>query len=219
MNGRIWQREQAYRRRLYILTPIAAVLMTTLFLVSDRIPFRQIERRVGWEGEIHLLPEITIIPDDDDVVSEDRQQRLDVMTSVNLDLTENGDLPRSAEHDAERPDDAEDVKVALDEYDVRTVQAARDVSYSQDYVILKMVEPTYPPEELREGVEGNVTVQLFVNEKGRVERVSVLSAIGPESFELASLDAVRQFVFQPPVQNGKPTSMWIKFLIKFRIFG
>lgn len=219
MNSRIWQREQAYRRRLCILTPIAAVLMTTLFLVSDRIPFRELEKHVGWQGEMHLLPEITIIPDDDQMVSEDRQRRVDAMTSVDLDLTESGTLPDSPRHDNDQRRDEDDVKVALDEYDVRTVQAAREVPYSQDYVILKMVEPRYPSQELKEGVEGNVTVELLINENGRVEKVSVLSAIGPESFELASLEAVRQFIFQPPVQNGKPTSMWIKFLIKFRIFG
>jgi hypothetical protein len=52
-----------------------------------------------------------------------------------------------------------------------------------------------------------------------VEAVSVLSAIGPKSFEESSLDALKQFVFQPPVEDGKPVAMWIKFLVKFRIFG
>jgi TonB family protein len=60
---------------------------------------------------------------------------------------------------------------------------------------------------------------LLVNEEGRVERATVLSSLGPESFETASLDAVRQFLFRPPVRNGEPTSMWIKFRIKFRIFS
>jgi TonB family protein len=52
-----------------------------------------------------------------------------------------------------------------------------------------------------------------------VEKATVLSSLGPVSFQDSALDAVQQFVFQPPVENGKATSMWIKFLIKFRIMG
>jgi TonB family protein len=82
-----------------------------------------------------------------------------------------------------------------------------------------MVEPKYPIYELENGIEGSVTVELFVNENGAVEMASVVSSIGPESFEESSLEAVRQFLFQPPIRDGQPTSMWIKFLIKFRIFN
>lgn len=214
----IWQREQAYRRRLFILTPVAAVLMTLLFVTSDRIPYRELEKKVGWEGEMRLLPEITIISDTDDEQTQVRQHRVDAMTSVDLDIAEGGNIPVAPET-PEQKQEEEPVEVAFEDYDVRTMQAAREVSYSEDYVILRMVEPDYPPEELALGIEGNVTVELLVNENGRVESASVLSSIGPESFEVASLVAVRQFVFQPPVENGQRTSMWIKFLIKFRIFS
>jgi TonB family protein len=214
----IWQREQAYRRRLYILTPVAAVLVTLLFFTSDRIPYREIEQRVGWEGEMRILPEITIITENDDESSFERQFRVDAMTSVNLDLAETGDVAASKTPVEEKPKDDE-VQVATEDYDVRTVQRAREVSYSEDYVILQMVEPEYPPEELAMGIESNVTVELFVNERGRVVSATVLSSDGRASFEDASLDAVRQFVFQPPVREGHRTSMWIKFRIKFRIFS
>lgn len=220
MNGGIWQREQAYRRRLYLLTPVAAVLMTLLFITSDRIPYREIEKHVGWQGELRVLPEITIIPDNQELTSEERNVKLSTMTSVDLDLVEASDLPETSERDSEQETPREDLDISeFDEYDVHTVQQAREVPYSQDYVILRMVEPDYPPKELKEGIEGSVTVELFINENGRVERATVLSAVGPRSFQDASLDAARQFVFQPPIREGKRTSMWIKFLIKFRIFG
>jgi TonB family protein len=219
MNGGIWNRERAYRRRLYILTPVAAVLMVLLFLTSDRFPYREIEKYVGWEGEMRLMPEITIVPDKEDITSEERRMRLESMTSIDLDLAE---VPNREEASPGNEDDRKQEEVAvpeLDRFDVRTVQAARDVPYSEDYVILHMVEPDYPSEELKDGIEGNVTVELFVNEAGRVEAATVLSAVGPRSFQDASLDAVRQFMFQPPTENGEPRPMWIKFRIKFRIFG
>jgi TonB family protein len=216
----IWQREQAYRRRLYYLTPVAAVLMTLLFITSDRIPYRDIEKHVGWQGEMRLLPEITIIPDNQDITSEERERRLNTMTSVNLDLAEVPNEEDVSERDVDEMADEEEIEIAdLDEFDVRTLQSAREVPYSEDYVILRMIEPDYPPKELKEGIEGNVTVELFVNEQGRVEAATVLSAVGPRSFQDASLDAVRQFMFQPPTEDGRPQSMWIKFRIKFRIFS
>jgi hypothetical protein len=30
---------------------------------------------------------------------------------------------------------------------------------------------------------------------------------------------VRQFEFQAPIENGVPSTMWIKFVIKFQIHG
>ena len=90
---------------------------------------------------------------------------------------------------------------------------------TKDYVILKMVEPDYPPRELLDGIEGNVLVELFVNTRGEVEDVVVISVLGPKAFEDSSLRAVRQFVFQPPLENGAPATMWVRFSIRFRISG
>ena len=62
-------------------------------------------------------------------------------------------------------------------------------------------------------------MELLVNEQGFVENAAIVSAVGPASFREATLRAVRQFVFLPPVEDGKPLAMWIKFIIKFRIYG
>jgi len=205
---------------LYYLTPVAAVLMTLLFLTSDRIPFRQIEQQVGWKGELRLLPEITIIPDHEDLTSEERQRQANTMTSVDLDVVDSPDALPSSKTDVEEEREEEEPEVSeVDDFDIHTVETNREVPYSEDYVILRMVEPVYPAEELEKGIEGSVTVELFVNEQGLVEKASVLSALGPESFQESTLDAVKQFVFKAPIRDGKPSSMWIKFLVKFRMFG
>jgi TonB family protein len=118
----------------------------------------------------------------------------------------------------ESPEETDHPEIAVDDFEVITRPRHRDVPYSQTYVILKMVEPEYPLYELENGIEGSVTVEILVNEDGYVETASVLSSIGPKSFEDSSLKAIKQFVFQPPIIGDKPTSMWIKFLIKFRIY-
>jgi periplasmic protein TonB len=90
-------------------------------------------------------------------------------------------------------------------------------AYSQTYIILRAVKPLYPEHERERSIEGAVTVELLVDTEGNVAHADVLELVGPESFSKAALDAVRQFEFQPPVENGEATTMWIKFVIKFRI--
>lgn len=90
-------------------------------------------------------------------------------------------------------------------------------NYSETYIILRAIQPRYPDHERERGVEGSVTVELLVNELGTVADANVIELVGPMSFQNSALDAVRQFEFQPPIENGVPTPMWIKFLIKFRI--
>jgi protein TonB len=90
-------------------------------------------------------------------------------------------------------------------------------SYSETYIILRATQPKYPEHERERGIEGTVTVELLVDTEGNVAHANVLELVGPMSFQNSALDAVRQFEFQPPVENGEPTTMWIKFVIKFRI--
>jgi len=219
ITGKYWERQLEYRRRLYTCIPISFAIVLFLFLTSDRVSLAELDKRVGWKGEMRVLPEITVIADDDEHNSLERERMLTTMTSVDIDLFENPDINKPRFVNVERPEEVEVMDFAEhDIYNIRTIASQRRASYSEVYVILKMVEPIYPPLELGDGIEGNVTVELLVNEEGLVEEAAVLSAIGPKSFEEASLAALRQFVFKPPVEDGKPVAMWIKFLVKFRIF-
>lgn len=92
-------------------------------------------------------------------------------------------------------------------------------AYSETYVILHAVEPKYPEHERERGIEGSVTVELLIDAMGQVAQVNVLELVGPMSFENSAINAVQQFEFQPPIENGVPSSMWIKFVIRFRING
>jgi TonB family protein len=91
--------------------------------------------------------------------------------------------------------------------------------YSEAYIILRAVKPKYPEHERERGVEGSVTVELLVDEQGMVANANVLDQVGPDSFRTSALEAVRQFEFQAPIEHGEPSTMWIKFVIKFRING
>lgn len=222
MPGRSWDNDSSYRRRILAIVPLVLLLIATLVFVSRRVTPGEIYRYVGWRGELELMPEITIVPDDPAPDAAPAEDGTPPRETIVLDLAE-----RDGEFEANppliEPDREERVAPLLDDFSPvpsEQVPERRAVSYSDRYVILKMVKPKYPALELAQGIEGNVTVELFVNEKGLVDHAGVVGALGPVAFQDSALEAARQFVFQPPTDGkGRPTTMWVKFLIKFRVYG
>jgi TonB family protein len=214
------EREADYRKRLLMIVPIAVFLVFLVFMSSDVVPYLEIEKHLGWEGEIQLLPNITIVPDNDPYEDERESSRLRTMASMDLALV-NDESPNPGEFPDEtpsqKPDEFTTPEIDLD--DIHHLKVHTDVPYSDDWVILHMVQPEYPPEELANGIEGEVTLEILVNEEGLVDNVWVLASYGPKSFEEASLAAVKQFRFKPPNQGGKPVPMWIRFQVRFRLTG
>jgi TonB family protein len=219
MSQKLWDHDQVYKRRVLVVVPVAIVILVVLFATSDHVSIEEIEKQVGWKGAMEVLPEISIIFDDDDVTTPEMMRRAYTMTSVDLDLAETGELETQAQ-DADRPEEEKQFDWSeWDDFNVRTLQTNRAVPYSDEYVLLKMIEPVYPTDERSAGVEGNVLVELLINQAGLVETVNILSWMGPQSFRESTLDAVKQFQYQPPVEDGKPTTMWVKFMVRFRISG
>ena len=77
-------REFDFRRRVLIITPIAILLVSSLFIFSDVVPYDMIEKRFGWEGVTQLLPEITIIPDNDPFEETRRTSKKRAMTALKI---------------------------------------------------------------------------------------------------------------------------------------
>jgi TonB family protein len=216
---RAWERDEAYKKRVLKIIPVALAAVLFLFLTSDQVSMTELDKQVGWKGEMRVLPEISIMADEDPYSAIESQQQIKILKSLDLDITEGPDFDKPRLLNDEDPDQTDMPEISTDDLlKINTRLSRRDVPYSSTYIMLKMVEPEYPLYELENGIEGSVTVELLVDEGGRVEAANVLSSIGSKNFEVSSLKAVRQFVFQPPTRNGEPISMWIKFLIKFRIF-
>ena len=210
-------REAEYRKRVLLIAPIAAVLVGLLFITSDVVPYETIRKNFGWEAPEQVVLNLTIVPDEADIEYM-KEMAMETMAAMSLDVldekadAEGGEKPQ--EFVIEDPQPLTQPEV--DEPEIRRQKRHTDVPYSTDYVILHMVQPEYPPREMIEGVEGNVTVELLVNEKGEVGRCVGAGSVRPKSFEEASLAAVKQFLFKPPEENGKPIPMWIRFDIRFR---
>jgi len=62
---------------------------------------------------------------------------------------------------------------------------------------VKRIEPVYPAEAARAGINGFVEVEFTVDAAGKVASVSVLNAKPSRTFETAAVKAVKQWQFAP----------------------
>ncbi len=82
---------------------------------------------------------------------------------------------------------------------------------------LSVRSPAYPATALRRGEEGAVTVRLLIDEKGRVEKVEVVSVDGYRGFGTAVLNVAGHWRFTPPRHEGRPVKAWALKTTEFRL--
>lgn len=215
-------RDASYHRRLTTISVIVIAAMCVTVLVGQRYGHRDNLKLVGWKGEMQLLPEISIEPDVLPPDAAPAPRTHGAIEHIAVPVAERSTFETSTPVKSTRPGDG-----SSDPLDLEARGSARGLnrpiappgSYSDTYIILHTVTPKYPEHERDRGVEGRVTVELLIDTGGLVARTNVIELVGPVSFENSALDAVRQFEFQPPIENGEPTTMWIKFVITFRLKG
>lgn len=78
------------------------------------------------------------------------------------------------------------------------------------------VDPVYPQMALAVRQEGAVILSLVIGESGRVESVEVLRGL-PYGLTQAAVDAAWQWVFEPSIYNGHPTSVVYNLTVHFRL--
>jgi len=78
----------------------------------------------------------------------------------------------------------------------------------------KKVEPKYPDQARRQGIEGTVQLEILIDENGRVRKVKVLKSPG-HGLERAAIAALSKSKFNPGVINGKAVPVKIKIPYRF----
>ena len=68
---------------------------------------------------------------------------------------------------------------------------------------LAAIAPQYPAELANKGVRGKVTVDFYIDETG-VARMPSVSSHDNSDLTVLSIEALRQWKFEPPTRNGKP---------------
>jgi protein TonB len=77
------------------------------------------------------------------------------------------------------------------------------------------VRPIYPAMALSARVEGVVILEAVINERGDVERVSVLKSV--PLLDGAAVDAVSRWKYTPTLLNGAPVAVLMSITLKFTL--
>ncbi len=82
--------------------------------------------------------------------------------------------------------------------------------------LVHRVTPVYPELARKAGLEGKVIVEMIVGKNGRVESARVLKSDN-EIFNQPALQAVKQYVYTPAMQNDKPVRVKVIQPIIFQL--
>ena len=99
--------------------------------------------------------------------------------------------------------------------DEKTNRNVIRLSASQAPRKIKDVQPVYPEEALKNKIQAVVMGQLAIDINGRVFQAEVFS--GHPLLNDAALAAVKQWVYEPYIVNGKALAVAITFTVSFRL--
>jgi protein TonB len=76
--------------------------------------------------------------------------------------------------------------------------------------------PSYPAGARANGVEGDVGLELVVDDDGIVESARVVRSVG-QGLDQSALQAIRQFRFAPATKDGHPVHVRMGWSMQFRL--
>jgi len=83
--------------------------------------------------------------------------------------------------------------------------------------LVKTVQPVYPEEARKAGVEGVVILQARTDVEGKVKDVMVLRSV--PALDQAAIDAVKQWVYEPLTIDGQPKEAVFTTTVRFTFDG
>lgn len=132
-----------------------------------------------------------------------------VKTEANTSLGTSGDAGTTANPAAA---DATPAKPPVNEGDLVDL-----ASVAEPPLTLKTVDPVYPPSAQRLGVEGSITINALIDEKGAVIDTGILKGIQDDKgLGKAAETAVRKWKFRPAKKDGVNVKVWKPFVIVFK---
>lgn len=89
--------------------------------------------------------------------------------------------------------------------------------YDEPPSIAKECRPVYPDRARKRGVEGDVVLLVFIDERGEVKNVLVHSSPGLKSMEREAISAAYKCKFNPALKDGEPVGLWYSLVMQFRL--
>ena len=82
-------------------------------------------------------------------------------------------------------------------------------------LLVKKVQPVYPPNALRARIEGDVSLAVTVSKTGDITAIKVTNGSG--MLAQSASDAVKQWKYKPYLLNGEPVEIQTDITVKFRL--
>ncbi len=75
----------------------------------------------------------------------------------------------------------------------------------------------YPKDARKNGVEGYVTLNIYVKDDGTVGGVKILDSQPSGVFDASAKDYVREWVFSPGTYEGQSVDAWVKQTVRYKL--
>lgn len=82
--------------------------------------------------------------------------------------------------------------------------------------LVREVRPIYTDEARRQGIEGDVILEIVVRSDGSVGSIRVRRSLGG-GLDQRAIDAVRQWRFNPAKRNGAPVDVAVEVSVEFKL--
>ncbi len=184
---------------------VSLVLAVTLL----RLPTVSERTRIGWGSED--VPQFTQMSESRSSVATRFGGRVESFGVPERTVaTEVADDPDGGvERDSERPAHAMAVRQTVYEH-VESPPAIRG-GLGAYYINIE-----YPPEAVRQGIEGRLMLRFVVDTEGRPNEITVWESLHPLC-DSAAVRALRETTFVPGRQNGKEVPVRMHLPVRFRL--
>jgi len=78
-------------------------------------------------------------------------------------------------------------------------------------------QPAYPLMAKRRGYEGVTLLNVLVDASGMVSEIKIKTSSGHFSLDSAALETVKNWLFTPATEDGRPVAMWVDVPIEFQL--
>ena len=100
---------------------------------------------------------------------------------------------------------------------VATPQRVRVSSGVSQGLLIKRVQPNYPPLARQARIQGQVVLQAEISKEGSIQNLQLIS--GHPMLAPAAIEAVKQWRYKPYLLNGEPVAVDTQVVVNFTLSG
>jgi periplasmic protein TonB len=100
---------------------------------------------------------------------------------------------------------------------VATPQRVRVSQGVTSGLLIRKIQPAYPPLARQARIQGNVLLQAEISKEGTIENLRLIS--GHPMLAPAAIEAVKQWKYKPYILNGEPVEVDTQITVIFSLSG